>query len=190
MDPQMEPDTRPGMQPEMQRAFDAVMGQLDPPIVVVTTTNGRERAGCVVGFHAQSGIRPHSLSVWLSKANHTFRVASTADVFAVHFLTATELGIAELFGTTTGDEIDKFDRCRWHEGPDGVPLLDDCGNHVVARKIALLDTGDDHVCVVLRPSQAAYGGDFEPLRLSAVEHLEPGHEAEERPEPDSARAAD
>ena len=184
----MDAAMEPGTDPEMQQAFDAVMGQLDPPIVVVTTTNGRERAGCVVGFHAQSGIRPHSLSVWLSKANHTFRVASTADVFAVHFLSSDDLGIAELFGTLTGDEVDKFGRVEWHEGPDGVPLLDDCANHVVAHKIALLDTRDDHVCLVLRPSRASYGGPFRPLRLSDVDHLEPGHEAEERPEPASARA--
>lgn len=169
-------------------AFDAIMARIDPPLVVVTTTNGRERAGCMVGFHAQSGIEPHSLSVWLSKANHTFRVATTADVFAVHFLTVDDLETAELFGTTTGDEIDKFDRCGWQPGPDGVPLLDACPNRVTARKIALLDTGDDHVCLVLHPIEASYGGEFRPIHVSDVAHLDAGHEAEERPEPTDARA--
>jgi flavin reductase (DIM6/NTAB) family NADH-FMN oxidoreductase RutF len=170
-------------------AFDAIMAQVDPPLVVVTTTNGRERAGCVVGFHAQSGIEPHSLSVWLSKANHTFRVATTADLFAVHFLTAADRESAELFGTNTGDEVDKFERCRWEPGPDGVPLLDDCPNRVVGRKIAVLDTGDDHVCLVLHPVDASYAGEFTPLCVSDVSDLDAGHEAEERPEPTDARAA-
>src|SRR5207248_6722269 len=33
---------------------------------------------------------------------------------------------AALFGARTGDEVDKFTRCRWTSGPAGVPLLDDC----------------------------------------------------------------
>jgi flavin reductase (DIM6/NTAB) family NADH-FMN oxidoreductase RutF len=171
-------------------AFDAIMARADPPLVVVTTTNGRERAGCVVGFHAQSGIEPHSLSVWLSKANHTFRVATTADLFAVHFLTTQDRGSAELFGTHTGDDMDKFQRCSWHSGPDGVPLLDACPNRVVGRKIALLDTGDDHVCLVLHPMEATYAGEYTPLRVSDAADLDAGHAAEERPEPADARAPD
>ena len=171
-------------------AFDAIMARVDPPLVVVTTTNGRERAGCVVGFHAQSGIDPHSLSVWLSKANHTFRVGTTADLFAVHFLTIADRETAELFGTTTGDEVDKFERCGWQPGPDEVPLLDACPNRVVGRKVALLDTGDDHVCLVLHPVEASHAGEFTPLRVSDAGGLDAGHEAEERPEPADARAPD
>lgn len=170
--------------------FDEVMAQLDPPMAIVTTSNGHERAGCLIGFHAQSGIDPQSLTVWLSKANHTFRVGATAQTFAVHFLSVDDVGLAELFGTTTGDDIDKFSRCEWHEGPDGVPLLDALGQHVVGRKQALLETSADHVCVVLDPVETFYRGPFEPLRLADVRHLDPGHDAAERPEPASARAPD
>ena len=181
-------DDAQGSTEDRQSAFATIMTQLDPAIVVVTTTNGRERAGCVVGFHAQSGIEPDSLSVWLSKANHTFRVATTADVFVVHFLSEDDVDLAETFGTLTGDETDKFARCDWHEGPDGVPILDDCTDHVVARKVALVDAGDDHVCLVLHPLDVVSGGPFRPLRLAAVSHLRAGHEAEERPEPENTRA--
>lgn len=168
--------------------FDSLMTQLDVPMVVVTTTNDQEQAGCLVGFHAQSSIEPRSLSVWLSKANHTFRVATMAEAFVVHFLTEDDIDLATLFGTASGDDIDKFDRCRWHEGPHGVPVLDDCANHVVGRKVALLDTAVDHVCLVLDPVDTVYGGEFRPLHLSDVSHLRAGHEAEERPAPSSTRA--
>ena len=60
--------------------FDALMAQLDQPLVVVTTAAGDERAGCVVGFHVQCSIEPRRVAVWLSKANHTFRVS----LFASH----------------------------------------------------------------------------------------------------------
>jgi flavin reductase (DIM6/NTAB) family NADH-FMN oxidoreductase RutF len=66
--------------------FARLIASLDPPMAVVTTASDRERAGCVVGFHAQSSIDPERYVVWLSKANHTFRVGVHARHFAVHFL--------------------------------------------------------------------------------------------------------
>ena len=170
--------------------FDAIMARLDSPMAIVTTASDQDRAGCLVGFHTQSGIAPSSLSVWLSKANHTFRVAVFAEVFAVHFLGQDDMELAELFGTVSGDDADKFERCSWSSGPDEVPLLDGCGNRAVGRKIALLDTQADHVCLVLDPVEATYGGEFEPLRLSQVAHLRAGHEAEERHEPADTRSHD
>jgi flavin reductase (DIM6/NTAB) family NADH-FMN oxidoreductase RutF len=170
--------------------FDAIMARLDSPMAIVTTASDENHAGCLVGFHSQSGIEPSSLSVWLSKANHTFRVAVFAEVFAVHFLTQDDMEVAELFGTLSGDDVDKFERCRWTPGPEGVPLLDDCANRAIGRKVALLDTQADHVCLVLDPVEATYGGEFDPLRLSQVAHLRAGHEAEERHEPADTRAED
>ncbi len=169
-------------------AFDTIMRQLDTPLTIVTTTDGQERAGCLVGFHAQCGMEPEGLSVWLSKANHTRRVAAMATTFAVHFLTETDHELARLFGEHSGDDIDKFDRCSWHPDVDGVPVLDDCANVVVGHKIALLETTPDHVCLVLEPRHSTAGGPFVPLRLSDVTDLDPGHDADERPRPASTRA--
>lgn len=169
------------------RDFDQLMTWSDPVMVIVTTTNGRERAGCLVGFHAQSGMEPSGLSVWLSKANHTFRVAVFAQELAVHFPTVDDIDLATTFGTLSGDEHDKFTRCDWHAGIGGVPLLDACPNRIVARKAALLDTTSDHVCVVLDPIESQFPDRTAPLRLSEVIHLRAGHDAEERPTPSTTR---
>ena len=45
---------------------------------------------------------------------------------AVHLVPARAPQLAELFGSHTGDETDKFDRCRWHAGPRDLPILDEC----------------------------------------------------------------
>lgn len=164
-------------------SFDDIMAWSDPAMAIVTTTDGRERAGCLIGFHAQSGMEPNGLSIWLSKANHTFRVAVFAQVIAVHFPTVDDVEIATTFGTLTGDRDDKFARCTWQPGLDGVPLLDRCPNRVVGRKAALLDTTSDHVCVVLDPVESQFADRRPPLRLSHVVHLRAGHDAEERPKP-------
>jgi flavin reductase (DIM6/NTAB) family NADH-FMN oxidoreductase RutF len=164
-------------------AFDALMASLDTPMVVVTTAVAGERAGCLVGFHAQSSIDPPRCGVWLSKANHTYRVALRSTHLAVHFLTADDLAVAEHFGTLTGDEVDKFADVAFADGPGGVPLLEACPHRVVLRRTALLDEGGDHVCVAGESIEAHTTGSFQPLRLSAVDHLVPGHDNDERAAP-------
>jgi flavin reductase (DIM6/NTAB) family NADH-FMN oxidoreductase RutF len=176
------------MNEDEQQAFDAIMGSLDTPLVVVTTAAREERAGCVVGFHSQCSITPRRAAIWLSKANYTYRVGLHTEVFAVHWLTETDHSIAELFGTVTGDEVDKFARCGWSEGPEGVPLLDDCPNRMVGRRVAMLVESSDHVCILLEPLLVS-GGSFRPLRLSAVSDLDAGHPVDERLMPPTQRAA-
>jgi flavin reductase (DIM6/NTAB) family NADH-FMN oxidoreductase RutF len=55
--------------------FSTLMAALDSPLIVVTTADERERAGCLVEFHGQSSIEPQRYCAWLSKANYTYRVA-------------------------------------------------------------------------------------------------------------------
>ena len=172
-----------------EERFGALMGALDAPMAVVTTTAGGERGGCLIGFHAQSSIDPARYTVWLSKANHTYRLVLRASHLAVHFLAAGDHELARLFGTLSGDEVDKLERCDHREGPGGVPMLTTCPNRLVVARVALLDEGGDHVCVTGDVIDVHSSGSFEPLRLSDVSDLDAGHEAEERPAPPTERAA-
>ncbi|MGE5132190.1 MAG: flavin reductase family protein [Gemmatimonadota bacterium] len=168
--------------------FGALTSSLDPPLIVVTTAAGGERAGCLVGFHCQASIEPLRYCVWLSKANHTYRVALRATHLALHFLPASGLPLAERFGTLTGDRTDKFAGLGTGTGPGGVPLLADCPHWLAARRTTLVDEGGDHVCVMTEPVSVHAGHAFTPLRLSQAAHLEPGHGNEERPAPPTERA--
>jgi flavin reductase (DIM6/NTAB) family NADH-FMN oxidoreductase RutF len=160
-------------------AFDALAAAADPGMVIVTTAQGGERSGCLVGFHAQSSIEPRRYAVWLSRANHTYRVALLATHLAVHFLTEDDRDMAETFGSLTGDDVDKLALVAWKPGPAGVPLLERCPHRMVVRRVTLVDDGGDHVCVVTEPVVAEGGGGFRPLRLSATRDIPPGHRAEE-----------
>jgi flavin reductase (DIM6/NTAB) family NADH-FMN oxidoreductase RutF len=161
---------------------------VDPAMAVLTTVSRGERAGCLIGFHAQCSIDPNRYAVWLSKANHTFRVGVHATSFAVHFLREADIDLARQFGTTSGDRVDKFRAAKWSPGPGSVPLLDASQNRFVADRVALLDEGSDHVCLVLAPTEVHAADSCRPLRLSQVEHLQPGHDAEERPRSRTERA--
>ena len=138
-------------------AFSTLMASADPPLIVLTTAAEGERAGCLVGFHAQSSIAPQHYCVWLSKANHTYRVGLRAAHFAVHFLTAQDLALAERFGTLTRRGHRQVRRRRLHLDEHGVPLLEACPSRMSLERIAMLDDGGDHVCLTTRVSSAHTG---------------------------------
>jgi len=169
--------------------FNTLMAALDSPLIVVTTADERERAGCLVEFHVQSSIEPQRYCVWLSKANYTYRVALHSSHLVIHFLTADDLPLAELFGGQTGDTVDKFAGLELDSGPGGAPVLRQCPNWLAVRRIALLDEGGDHVCLTTEPVAAQSAGPFRPLRGSQAGHLRAGHGPRERPEPPTERAA-
>jgi flavin reductase (DIM6/NTAB) family NADH-FMN oxidoreductase RutF len=156
--------------------FSDLVGDLDYPMMIVTAAAGVEKAGCLVGFATQCSIDPPLFAVWLSRNNHTFRVAQKADVLAVHFPSSEDLGLAALFGGETGDEVDKFARCRWREGPGHAPVLEDCARWFTGRILERIPT-EDHVGFLLRPVEAATGPWAGQLRFQSARHISPGHEA-------------
>lgn len=157
--------------------WDRVVDLLDYPMFVVTTWSGDERSGCLVGFSTQASINPPRYLVGLSNKNRTFRVADDAERLAVHVLDREDRGLAELFGSQTGDEVDKFGRCRWHDGPGGVPLLDDAPAWFVGRIVERHPLGD-HVAFLIEPEAAhVREGDVSLLTFAQVSDLDPGHDA-------------
>jgi flavin reductase (DIM6/NTAB) family NADH-FMN oxidoreductase RutF len=145
---------------------------------VVTTVDPQsgERAGCLVGFASQCSLEPDRFVVWLSQNNHTYRVALRAEALAVHSLADHQGDLAELFGTKTGDETDKFDRCAWESDTSGVPLLKSCPRRFVGKILDRAVWGN-HTGFLLEPVWAAGRPDESPLMFSAVADLQAGHEA-------------
>jgi flavin reductase (DIM6/NTAB) family NADH-FMN oxidoreductase RutF len=156
--------------------FDELVADLDAAMLIVTTTAGGERAGCLVGFATQCSIDPPLFIVCVSKRNRTFDVARRARAIAVHVPARDDIELAELFGGETGDEIDKFERCKWSEGPRGLPILDGVASWFTASVVTEHDAGD-HQAFLVEPEEVRRDGDLEPLRLHAAMRIDPGHEA-------------
>ncbi len=157
-------------------ALAELAGDLDFPMAIVTATSrSGERSGCLVGFHTQASIDPLRWAVFMSTANHTYAVALESEALGVHFPGATEHELAALFGSETGDAIDKFARCDWTAGPHGVPLLDRSPHRFVGRVVDVVDDGGDHVCFVLEPEVVDHPGRLEPLTFRAIRDVEAGH---------------
>lgn len=153
-----------------------VVADLDYPMTVVTCTDGRQRSGCLVGFASQCSIDPPRLMVWISRTNHSYPVALRAEHLGVHWLSAVERELAELFGSTTGDDVDKFSYCRWRPGPGGVPIVEQCSRWFVGRVLDRTATGD-HTGFLLEPVGVSEAGPWPgQLGYQAVRDLVAGHE--------------
>ena len=155
--------------------FNSLVGDLDYPMFIVTTVAGDgERSGCLIGFATQISIKPPRFLTGLSHKNHTYRVLRDAEHVGVHFVPEDGNDLAELFGGETGDEVDKFSRCRWHEGPGGVPMLDELPNRFVGRILERIDAGD-HDALILEPVAAERPEPEEELTFHRAKRIEPGH---------------
>jgi flavin reductase (DIM6/NTAB) family NADH-FMN oxidoreductase RutF len=160
---------------DARKTFNSLMSELDYPMFIVTVVgDDGERSGCLIGFATQISIKPPRFLAGLSHKNRTYRVAQGADMLGVHFVPEDEDGLAELFGGETGDEVDKFERCEWHEGPGGVPVLDALPNRFVGRILERLDAGD-HDALVLEPVAAERPEPEAELTFHRAKRIEPGH---------------
>jgi flavin reductase (DIM6/NTAB) family NADH-FMN oxidoreductase RutF len=159
-----------------EKTFQELVAQLDYPMFIATVAGDEELAGCLIGFATQCSIHPPRFLAGLSDKNRTYRVAQDAGAMALHLVPEAATELAELFGGETGDEIDKFERCSWRPGPDGVPLLDGCPNRFVGRIVERIDLGD-HMGFVLDPVFAEADADSAQLGFHRAKRIEPGHEA-------------
>jgi flavin reductase (DIM6/NTAB) family NADH-FMN oxidoreductase RutF len=158
-------------------AFDALMGTLDYPMYIVTARGAdSEPAGCLVGFATQASIDPSRFLACVSDKNHTYRAARGARHLAVHLVPAHGEELAELFGGETGDEVDKFARCEWSEGPEGLPILAACENWFVGRVRERLAFGD-HVGFLLEPVTVHHGTEGRHFAFHRAKRIDAGHEA-------------
>jgi flavin reductase (DIM6/NTAB) family NADH-FMN oxidoreductase RutF len=158
-----------------QETFIGITTGLDYLMLVVTARADEGPAGCLVGFSTQCSIDPPRYLVCLSVKNRTQRVASNSNVVAVHFLEPQAMELARLFGEETTDESDTFSRCRWHSGPLGVPILDECGRWFVGTILEQRPFGD-HVGFLLEPIAAQNQGSEQSLLYHQVKDLDPGHQ--------------
>lgn len=162
-----EPDPR-------QNAVDVFTSSVESSFYIVTTASpDGDIAGCLVGFVTQCSILPPRFLVCLSKENHTYTVAARSNCLGLHLVEERQSDLASLFGEKTGDSIDKFERCRWHRGETGAPILDDCASWFEGVILERFDVGD-HEASLLRPDHTG-GHRIRAMTYQRSPSLRPGH---------------
>jgi flavin reductase (DIM6/NTAB) family NADH-FMN oxidoreductase RutF len=95
----------------------------------------------------------------------------------VHVLRAHQHSLAELFGTETGDDVDKLAQVTWHDGPERTVVLDGCdwfAGHVIAHHA---DLGDHEGFVLDVIDGGLDAATHDQLGFQAVRGMTPGHPA-------------
>jgi flavin reductase (DIM6/NTAB) family NADH-FMN oxidoreductase RutF len=159
---------------EVEDALAELLGEQDRTMWLLTVSAAGERSGCLMGFATQTSLDPPRFLACLSRANHTFGVAAAASHVAVHACPdEADLALARLFGEETGEEVDKFARCEWHDGPEGQPVLAGVPGWFVGRILDRLEVGD-HVGLLLEP--VAVDGTLEgTLTFARAKDLDAAH---------------
>ena len=161
----------------LRAGLDDLLRHGNPPIVIVTARDGRgRRAGCLVGFTSQCGIEPPRYAVWLSVRNHTYDVARDSSHLAVHLLSRDQRSLAELFGSVTGRDRDKFAECEWDDGPHGLPILRHAAGWFAGR-VRHVSSSGDHELFIVSPQIAHGQVDEPPLSFQDVKDLDAGNPA-------------
>jgi flavin reductase (DIM6/NTAB) family NADH-FMN oxidoreductase RutF len=159
----------------VEQDFARLVGRVDYSLFIVTAAHRNERDGCLVGFATQVSIHPPRFLACLSVKNRTYRLAAQSATLVVHAVPDDAEGLAVLFGGETGDEVDKFTRCRWEPGPDETPVLSDVDSWFAGRVLGHVGFGD-HVGFVLEPTMVQESESQDTLTFRRGRTIEPGHE--------------
>ncbi len=156
------------------------MAMLDGPVFVVTTQAEGQPSGCLISFATQTSVQPPSFMVVIPRSSGTCDAAHRSEHLAVHVLAQHQVALAELFDAGTDDDADRFGRCSWRVGPNGMPVLDEAIAWFVGRTAHWIDIGD-HVAYIVEPVAGWVPEAYEDvLYLSDLDDLEPGQVAPER----------
>jgi len=155
--------------------FSKLVSQLDYSLFIVTVADGDDLGGCLIGFASQVSIKPARFLACISIRNRTYRLARRARTLVVHPVPEEAEELAVLFGGQSGDQLDKFDRCRWEPGPDGAPVLTELQNWFAGRVLERIEFGD-HVGFLLEPTEVSSGATYETFTFRRGKWIDPGHE--------------
>ncbi len=126
--------------------FTSLSHCLDPPLWIVTASDGSTRGGLLASFVNQASIAGAfpRIVAGIAKSHRTWELIEANGAFAVHLLTTDRehLDWAERFGLESSRSIDKFDGLDVREGATGSPILEGAAAWAECRIEGRLDTGD------------------------------------------------
>lgn len=117
------PSTAAALPPFSAQEFRQALGLFATGVTIVTAraADGRPVGLTVNSFSSVSLAPP--LVLWsLGSRAGSLAVFEAATHFAIHILGAQQRALAERFATR---DIDRFADVAWHDGPGGVPVLDE-----------------------------------------------------------------
>lgn len=136
------------------RQLHGVLDRLNTTGCIVTSEFRGRRDGCYVSFITPCSIHPPRVLVLTSHENLTHELVEQSGVLALHPVARGQEQWVELFGKTTGREVDKFASLIWKPGQTGVPILGAALGYIEGHVLDSMLCGD-HTAHLVEPVAAA-----------------------------------
>jgi len=119
-------------------------------VVVVTAEGGRGPAGFTATSLTSVSMDPPMVSFAVARSASAWPTVARSRRLGVHLLADDQDGLATTFATSG---INRFEDVRWHPGPTGEPVIEDCAAFLRCTVDRHVPAGD-HVLVLARVTQA------------------------------------
>ncbi|MDO9538359.1 MAG: flavin reductase family protein [Thermoplasmata archaeon] len=134
------------------------------PVAIITVNDGKKINGMTAAWVTQISIEPPILCVSISPKRHTWKMLAKVEYFGVCMLAEGQEKIANVFGTKSGNNVDKFGMMDIAPfmGAHKVPLIPDSLAGFVCRKSHQVEQGD-HFALFGEVVEAWKGPEKRPL---------------------------
>jgi flavin reductase (DIM6/NTAB) family NADH-FMN oxidoreductase RutF len=119
-------------------------------VVVVTAEGGRGPAGFTATSLPSVSLDPPMVSFAVARSASAWPTVERSRRLGVHLLADDQDGLATTFATSG---INRFADVRWHPGPAGEPVIEDCAAFLQCTVDRHVPAGD-HVLVLARVTRA------------------------------------
>ncbi|MEV6166536.1 flavin reductase family protein [Streptomyces sp. NPDC052052] len=128
--------------------------------VTIVTAQGAHPVGFTATSLASLSVNPPLLTFGISATASSWPVVNAARHVGVHFLGEEQETLAATFARSG---VDRFAApASWHQGPEGVPVLDGVLALLICRVVSRVAAGD-HTLVIAEPVHAQQGKEGQPL---------------------------
>lgn len=124
------------------KALREVLRRFAAGVTVVTTTSPAGPAGMTATAFTSVSLEPPIVLCCLNASSRTTGAVLASGIFAVNILGADQRAVAERFAQRTDD---KFAGIGWHEGAEGLPLLDGALATVACRIRSITEAGTHRI---------------------------------------------
>jgi len=138
--PEREP---PGVDDPSRRKFRSMLGQFATGVAIITTVDDSgAQLGVTCNSFTSVSLDPPLILWSIAKSSLSGPAFTNGKAFAVNVLEASQEDLAMRFAKTGAD---KFAGIPWHEGLEGVPLLEGCVAYMECRVDARYPGGDHEI---------------------------------------------
>lgn len=121
------------------------LGLFPTGVTVITTL---DKAGRKAGFTASSfnsvSLEPQLVLWSLDKSSSLIPVFKSAERYAIHFLTSSQIDISNAFASPVKD---RFENLNWSFSETQLPILKDCAAHLECESRHIYEGGDHLIFV-------------------------------------------